>query len=1159
MNWSYYPYPPLPPPPPPLHYLPPSRPSSTPPYPSPVPPPPTPPPVTPPPTPEQYQQMWQHFNNFYAYYYQQPPAQYYYPPPPPYPSPSYSFSYPSDTEDGYSGYSSTEEMNGYFTNLQKQRQYQQMRGAQIESVENSETEYETDTEKPNDYHVKLYEDEEDTDYPMTTSMESAESVVGDYLSTIVEESEISDRKSQCSDCTLEKLSEDEKEESDEEEDDIHTDEEVVFVKLPLSVNRKDAVTTIIVGNSSKVSESKEIENEEKETEEDLPSSNLPKNNEEFSNFSNNNEKSEFNREYRETDNDISNDSNEEDDENTDTLNDIPSNNDSKEFQIFETYEEKKVKEKRIKNTETKISISYNGMKDEKIVNAVKKRTNKSTKSIYTSRLSGDSFDFDCWSESDVHQKEEVLDHVVTGRADKRESDDFKNPEMEMKFKKANLPTKETIVTEDLTTDENEPNVSVTVKFPLRTNHEKPKNGLKGFIQDRETFDLQENTENVSNTLEEKYLKMDSCELEISMKRLDECTTLDTSNHSSNISRCESPCDDDGSQSFSRSQDHSQSISETSEGNGKVCSFLENLSSILQNIKMSKSMEKDQILEGEESSTVTTIKNVHTTATVTSSYHTTSESEHALQNDQIFDSVDHVDMNKENIILESYSMESEANRTSHSESEFNKIGCSVESENNRNSDDDNASDEVDFWAEIGQPDEHMHLSMSKIEDFEQSATHVVDINETDHESDSQGVSNGEVIKEPQGTSMDCEASDNGEEVDESSESDSETGSDTSEDSSSSEDTSQTSSSCEEDEEEGRTFVFYHDSDDKDHAHYNDLTSSPPEIRIQANEEQVTYSLNDLDKSGDDHVFEQEDKAQIGVNVRSSVSSDQYKPYEMEDQVLQFKTENASNTLNVETRRSCQYESEEDDSGVTSDMSRHISETDTDHDQEFTELKKMSPYKRANTHSRLYQLLQDECELDKLDTTGDVSVPNKEKLSLPLGCHSIDNSNVSTPTSPIVSDKLVKELVQSLLNKKKGRIFRNLPVEKLHAAAIRILQEDVDYDTFSSTSGESSLLESPAEHSPSSTPLQRTVNRGSGAYSNYNDYYETWASASIQESLGSDIIPSRAFKILQEHVKPGVVPGFIEGLQAKCPKVSSATNLPSVMEVRDSLTPVPESNP
>lgn len=1128
VHGSYYPYPSLPPPPPPPpHYLPVSRPSSTPPYPSPLYAPPTPPPVTPPPTPEQYQQMWQHFNNFYAYYYQQPPAQFYYPPPPPYPGSNYSFTYPSDTEDGYSGYSSTEEMNGYFNNLHKQRYYQQqMRGAQIESVENSETEYETsDTEKPNEYQVKLYdESEEDTEYPMTTSIESADSVVGDYLSTIVEESEVSDRKSQCSDCTLEKLSDD--------EDEIKSDEEVVFVKLPLNLKRKNEVTTIVVGNASKApSITVDEGNKEGETESafntiHLMPPEIKMGEKNFASASRSNKSSDQNGHVGEKDQrDIGNTFVQDYDKNSSKSNQQkPFStiiNDDEEKKFIETYEEKKVKEKRIKNTETKISIVYNGVKDEKIVNAVKKRSNKSTKSVFTSRLSGENFEYDCWSESDVNQQEEVTD-PDNKQCNKSNSDKWMNLGQQKTL------VKQSIITHDLSTDDNEPNISVTIKFPFKINMPQPKNGVLTVMKAEEV--VRKSTKKCSDEL---------------TKNTD--TSLEEMLSSPGSSRCETPCEEN-SQESERSQDNSERSSKTSEEEcGTHRSFLQNLSSILQNIKMSRSMEKEELgqtLETQEESTMDT--NEIFQHEVTKGY-VNSRFSDILQEKVI------------NITDDEYSSINSILETSPVSKELNK---KVDVE-------DKKSDEVDFWAEIGQSEDHMHLSMtnSQIDGFEiapeTSNENEHDVNLT--EKDLMTAETKILLDESDDIEHEAAMTDgNSSDDEESSESDgSESKSKSSEDSTGSEDSTSSTSSCEEDEEEGRTFVFYHDNERKEKTFYNDLSPpNPPEIRIHSNDDQQPESYpDDINIINYPPVFEDDYKVKCEENKYdgSSTSSEHYNSYEIQE--TNENTEITNHNLDVQgRRRSSQYLDEsEDDSGVTSDISRHISETDTDHDQEYTELKKMSAYKRANTHSRLYQLLQDECDFEKVNTSGETSVPIKERLSLPLSCSSIDNSNVSTPTSPVVSEKLVKELVQSLLNKKKGRIFRNLPIEKLHAAAIRILQEDVDYDTFSSTSGESSLLESPADHSPVATPLTRANHKASGAYSNYTEYYDTWANANIRESLGSDIIPSRAFRILQEHVKPGIGPGFIEGLQAKCPKVSSATNLPSVLEVRDSLTPVPENNP
>lgn len=279
--------------------------------------------------------------------------------------------------------------------------------------------------------------------------------------------------------------------------------------------------------------------------------------------------------------------------------------------------------------------------------------------------------------------------------------------------------------------------------------------------------------------------------------------------------------------------------------------------------------------------------------------------------------------------------------------------------------------------------------------------------------------------------------------------------------------------------------------------------------------------------------------------------------------------ANNHLSVEQKskkireNSCksQEDSEEDDSGVTSDMSRHISETDTDPECG-TELRKLTPYQRASTHSRLFKLLQDECgpddeqEDEKVCVEKDIITFRKERLSLPLQTSISDpdsmssSSGINSPASPTVSDKLVKELVQSLLHKKKGRHFRKLPMDKLYAAALRILQEDMDpYDTVSSTSDESFRHSPICDTNASQANINTAANPSSlqsqelygENYYDYCDYYNTWGNphyySNVEDSLGYDILPSRAFRLLQERAQTphGFSSGVIEGLSAKCPRV------------------------
>lgn len=278
-------------------------------------------------------------------------------------------------------------------------------------------------------------------------------------------------------------------------------------------------------------------------------------------------------------------------------------------------------------------------------------------------------------------------------------------------------------------------------------------------------------------------------------------------------------------------------------------------------------------------------------------------------------------------------------------------------------------------------------------------------------------------------------------------------------------------------------------------------------------------------------------------------------------------------NSSTQRS-ESEIEEDDSGVT-DMNRQLSSTDTE-SESFPELRKMTSYQRAATHSRLFKLLQDENGLPDGAQAGqadefqfkpsrrkivhNVSItrrqnPNagneaetmterRERLSLPLCKNtSIDADNPSTPNSPaspivgsspskqrVVSDKLVNELVQSLLLNSDSTHLRKLPMERLQAAAKRALVEEMD-------SVESSSLDS----TPAITPKQDKE---------YSDYYSTW-----NEASGEEIVPSKAFRSLQD---PRRSPWTV-----RCPRVLSSktinrdlarvTESPEILSSRGSKSP------
>lgn len=289
-----------------------------------------------------------------------------------------------------------------------------------------------------------------------------------------------------------------------------------------------------------------------------------------------------------------------------------------------------------------------------------------------------------------------------------------------------------------------------------------------------------------------------------------------------------------------------------------------------------------------------------------------------------------------------------------------------------------------------------------------------------------------------------------------------------------------------------------------------------------------------------------------------------------------------------------ESGEEDSGVNSDFCKQFSENETD-SENFPELRKLSRYQRASTHSRLFKLLQgdeDEDEAVENETkevakTEPAPIPYKSKkiihnvsvtrrqnpkaaleaetmeerrqrLCLPLshqsssGAESMSSSTTPSPTPGVVNEKLVNELVQSLLSQKKGRMFKNLPIEKLHAAAVKILQEDLESNGTLSSADESTIPT--VDSTPAITPQEFRNN------SSYTEYYDSWDNNTNghdpdDEFSDLNLIQSKAFKNLQDQQ----INANKKLWSVRCPRILSSKSinkdLARLSEVRESESPEP----
>lgn len=299
-----------------------------------------------------------------------------------------------------------------------------------------------------------------------------------------------------------------------------------------------------------------------------------------------------------------------------------------------------------------------------------------------------------------------------------------------------------------------------------------------------------------------------------------------------------------------------------------------------------------------------------------------------------------------------------------------------------------------------------------------------------------------------------------------------------------------------------------------------------------------------------------------------------------------------------QQSFQDESEldEDDSGVTSDISRRISEETDDTESEcFPELRKLTRYERAATHSRLFKLLQQDCENDDSNDTQkrqvapkndsqqlpclykpkkiihNVSITRKmnpelvknaetmaerrERLSLNVKqSTSIDADNLSCSSSPTpssVNERLIDELVQSVLQQTKQKNMKNIPIDKIQAAARKALQQQQQQqhqDEFDSCDTAFNSFDS----TPALTPHEFRDDSfdDCDTWNNSSTDYDRKLPATV------DILPSKAFKNLQEQSLYGRKRKL---WAARCPRVLSSktvnTDLGRVTESRESQSPEP----
>ncbi|XP_076394048.1 uncharacterized protein LOC100876569 isoform X2 [Megachile rotundata] len=231
-------------------------------------------------------------------------------------------------------------------------------------------------------------------------------------------------------------------------------------------------------------------------------------------------------------------------------------------------------------------------------------------------------------------------------------------------------------------------------------------------------------------------------------------------------------------------------------------------------------------------------------------------------------------------------------------------------------------------------------------------------------------------------------------------------------------------------------------------------------------------------------------------------------------VEEKTKEGKHLLSVQNSRD---ETDDEDSGVTSDMSRMISEVDTD--SECTSSRNMRKYQRTQTHSRLFRLLNDDSILPEGTETNDT--PNRRKyLSLPLSnnAFSYDENYCSNYSSGVTSPEYSPMCEQSW--------------RRLHESE-NARVPDQNGDSFRQ-----------------GHPLTRQER----VSCKEDPYYQAWKTCKSPVTSDHDVVPSLAFKVLESRR-----PLWSYRVNVLCPRIKSTKSVPQALRTNNtSDSPVP-SNP
>ncbi|EFN67160.1 hypothetical protein EAG_09031 [Camponotus floridanus] len=215
------------------------------------------------------------------------------------------------------------------------------------------------------------------------------------------------------------------------------------------------------------------------------------------------------------------------------------------------------------------------------------------------------------------------------------------------------------------------------------------------------------------------------------------------------------------------------------------------------------------------------------------------------------------------------------------------------------------------------------------------------------------------------------------------------------------------------------------------------------------------------------------------------------------------ENFGRIENVKRPPKVQEDTDDEDSGVTSDISRLISEADTD--SECTCSKNAKKYQRTQTHSRLFRLLNDDSILSGHPRT---DPSRKEYLSLPLETNvsNYDDNYCSNYSSGLTSPEYSPVYEQSW--------------RKFHE------------DASTTITGSSANVE-----------IDRLASRQERIPSKDDPYFRIWKSPKLFGLREHNVVPSLAFKTLDSKI-----PSWAYKVNVLCPRIKSTKSVPQTLLAR-----------